>query len=325
MAPNSTMSLAAGLALALAAAGCRTGGPELRVVGPASFAAPEDFPGAAVLLTPAPAPSPAADADADPPGERWLAGDEVLFGLRLERAGTRRHWLLHLRLTEPFAVARPGEDDAGRTRLPPVTWWLRVNGVETPFVSAQCRVLATVADEHGNVLERSEPLLPRDFLARGFAEACELVAQRRLAAAGADFYRAADVQPFAQATVAAIALLEVVQADAVLAPLLWHVVDRPSIWSVVTNLGVEVTVRPRFHAAEPAPSPAAVGPSTWRVPMALLVNGDNALLADLYVAPSAPPLALCGGVVAALARHPSDPGLEFSLVLLGARRGTAGG
>jgi hypothetical protein len=108
----------------------------------------------------------------------------------------------------------------------------------------------------------------------------------------------------------------------VLAPLLWEVVERPSFWSVVSNLGARIVLRPRFHAASEAPSPldTEVG-DVWRVPMSLVINDVPALQADLLVGTTAPPFALCGGVLLITARHPSHADVEFSCLLLGARRG----
>ena len=305
--------------VALAAMGCR--GPaeaDLGAVAVAEVATAADFPGAAAVL---------AGFDPLEPGAPWRGGDEVLFGLRLRRGHTARHWLLHLRLTEPIAIARAG-DDAGRpgTHLPPLEWTIRINGEPQVFSSARCRTLATVLDAQGNVLGRSEPELPRDFLATGFGEACELVARgaqhRPRGDRGVAFYRGLDVRPFSEATVTAVALLQVVQDDHVLSPLLWEVIERPSLWSVVTNLGARVILRPRFHAAVEVPSAVpAVAHTVWQVPMGLLVNDETALAIDLFVTPAAPPVSLCGGVLGATARHPHDPDLEFAVLLLAARRG----
>ncbi len=264
---------------------------------------------------------------ADVEGE-WRAGDEVLFGLRLRRATGDRHWLLHVRLTEPVALARVGEQGAVLDPVPPIDWTLRVNGEPQRFRSASCRVLATVHDADGNVLGRSEPLLPREFLARGFGEACALVQQQRRVVRRAHdetvFYQDLDVRPFAEATVAAMAMLQVVQDDEVLAPLLWEVIEKPSVWSVVKNLGAKVVVRPRFHAAVETRSPVAVAVArAWRVPLALVVNEQPALATELLVVPSCVPFALAAGIVGALAKSPLHTDIEFSMLLLAARRGSA--
>lgn len=289
---------------------------EVRLPLAEGLATPAAFPGARAILD-------GFDGAVGADLATWQAGDEVLFGLRLCRDGEVRHWLLHLRLIEPIAIARPGDDVPPPAALPHLMWSLRVNGVDQEFVSAACRVLATVCDADGNVLGRSEPVLPRDFLARGFTRACERVAARHGRVARSrdadDRAAATDVQPFAEATVAAVALLQVVQEDTVLAPLLWQVVDRPSLWSVVSHLGARVLLRPAFERAAPAPSPVAMAPIAWRVPLALSVNDQPVLQTDLFVVPAARPLALCAGVVGAIARHPRHADREFSLVLLAAR------
>lgn len=304
-------------ALAAVAACHAAPGPEVRFAAVGDLPPPAAFPGAADILR---------GADAVEPASRWCAGDEVLFGLRLRRGDRVRHWLLHLRLTEPVAIARAGDDVPPPDALPPVLWTLRVNDEERSFLSARCRVLATVYDAAGTVLGRTEPLLPRDFLDRGFTRACELVAAQRAdgPADGVLRHRPFDVHPYAEATVAAMALLQVVQEDAVLAPLLWEVVEKPSWWSIVRHLGARVVVRPDFQAAEAVASPVAAGEVAWRVPLELSVHDQPVLHSDLFVVGAARPFALCGGVVGAVARHPSDPGRELSMVLLAARLGSPG-
>lgn len=255
-------------------------------------------------------------ADASAP---WREGDELLIGLRLRRGDERRHWLLQLRLTEPIAL--DGDGDA----LEPLDWELNINGEPQQFGSRRCRVDVKVMDGEGNELGRSQPLLPRDFLDRGIAGACRQVHRQlaRWSPRGREHvYSGLDVRPLAEATVCAVALLQVVEEDSVLAPILWQVIEKPSIWSVVTNLGARVVLRPRFHAVTEAFSPVpAVDAETFRMPLSLFVNDDAALHVDLFVADSSVPFALCGGVLGATARHPKDPDVEFSLLLLSARRG----
>ena len=55
--------------------------------------------------------------------------------------------------------------------------------------------------------------------------------------------------------------------------------------------------------------------------MRLLVNDAPGLDAELLVGCSEQPFALCGAILSAVARHPTDPGREFSMLLLAARRG----
>ncbi len=289
-------------------------GPAVMTLSPPPPAlSPADFPGRARLLDGF---APLADG-----APQWLPGDAVLFGLRLRRGDDCRHWLLHLRLDEIDAV-----DDRGEP-LPPVHWELLVDGAPQRFTSAQAHVTATVTDRDGNRLGSSTSAVPRDFLVRGFGPACRPVAAalgRHPGIAGSDaFYAAIETRPLAEAVVSAMAMLACVQRDAVLAEILWQVVQRPSWWSVVGNLGVSIVVRPRFHATVAAAAPVAGLPheGLWRVPVELLVNDAPALDVELVVGTTRPPFVLGAGIVGAVARHPRDPSIEFSLLLLAARRG----
>ena len=321
------MTRSPAIAISIVLSCCSASAPEVRIVAVPEHLSADSFPGAKALLR---------GFDAAASDAEWRVGDEVLYGLRLRSGAEARHWLLHLRLTEPLAIARNGDEVAAGNLLPPLEWTIRINGEPREYRSRRCRVVATVTDGAGMFLGRSEPQLPRDFLEQGFSKACELL-QQRLAAPDAalgsafhegakGFYDGMDVRPLADATVCTIALLQVVQEDAVLAPLLWEVVQQPSFWSVVSNFGARIVLRPRFHAATEAPSPLETDAGdVWRVPMSLLINDEPALHADLLVGKTAPPFALCGGVLLMTARHPKNAAVEFSCLLLGARRGPVAG
>ncbi|HEB51882.1 MAG TPA: hypothetical protein ENI87_01370 [bacterium] len=248
-------------------------------------------------------------------GGGWAVGDEVLFGLRLDKGGRRRNWLLRLRVLEPEAGVAGGDAQEGDAE-----WSLRVNGKLEHFASRVAGVEAVVMDEAGGVIGRSRTLLPRDFLSRGIAGACAIADRARRGlrrVPGA----AAGRRPLAEATVCAISLLQVVQEDSVLAPLLWEVVEKPSVWSVVRNLGARVVLQPKFHDVRTVPSPVSGNcDATWALPIGLAVNGEPALAIELFVTDAASPYSLAGGLLGATARHPRDPGVSFSLLLLSARR-----
>lgn len=260
------------------------------------------FPGAAAVLS---------GFDAPEPESPWRVGDQALFGLRLLTSGQEQDWLLHLRLAAPIGAERS------------IRWPLRVNGQERVYNSRPAPVELGVYDGAGRLLGSSSVLAPADFLATGFAAACDLVRVRQQAMPdavhGIAFYEGLDVEPLARATVSAMALLRVVEDDPVLAPLLWQVLERPSLWSVLGSFGAHLVVRPRFHAAVELPATSFGRP--WRVPLQLLVNDAPALLVDATVGPTSPPFGLVGGIVAAVARHPRDPGRTLMLRLLAARRG----
>jgi hypothetical protein len=238
----------------------------------------------------------------------WQVGDAVLYGLRLQRDGVEQRWLLSLVVDE---LAPP---------VPPRVWTFEVDGTDQRFESSLCRVTACVYDGDGRELARSQPLVPQQFLARGFASVCATTwAARR---AGGKPPAARDV---AAGVVSAVALLETVRQDRALAPVLWAVVDKPSLWSVIGNLGATVLVRPHLDRFVPCatPNPAMPFGSAWRVPMSLFVNDQPALEAELVVADSTPPFAVGAGVLAAVARHPTRPDVRCEMLLLGAGRTAA--
>ena len=263
--------------------------------------------------------------DLPQPGRYWRVGDEVLFGLRLRRGQDVQNWLLKLRVLEPEAL-----DDDG-VPLPKVEWSLRVNGQRQVFESALARIEAQVLDGRGEPLGVSRPLVPRDFLDRGMAEVCATIESNKRRGAliltdmegwRMDLDGVVAVRELAEATVSAMALLQVVQDDDVLAPILWQVIEKPSLWSLMRNLGARVVIQPRFYrvARTLSPVPRLYEP-TWRLPMRLQVNGEPALAIDLFVADTTRPFALSGGLLGAVARHPKNPDLEFSLLLLSAKLG----
>jgi hypothetical protein len=173
------------------------------------------------------------------------------------------------------------------------------------------RTTVTVADAGGEQLGRSSALLPRDLLGKGFVQAC----------LGAEI-ASPDEVPMVEAMVSLMALLQVVREDSVLAPILWQVVQGPSVLSVVFHFGVRVAVQPRFHATTRVHTPPQLPPGdpAWSVPITLTVNDEPALLCEVLVGRPLPPRLLCGGIVAATARHPAEARREFAMVLLAAKR-----
>jgi hypothetical protein len=262
------------------------------------------------------------------PNGHWLIGDEVLFGLNLRKGETSQNWLLKITVSELPAVSDRGEP------VEQLIWKVRVNSQLMEFSSSAIRADVVIMDEFGNELGHSRPILPGDFLRCGVAHACELVLPRPSQHAESSATRksahSGKVGNFielprrvlAEATVCVLSLLQVVREDSVLAPILWEVIERPSIWSVIANAGVSVAVFPRFLNVTTVDAPIAAEISqAWRLPLELEVNDQPALNFSVYVADATPPFSLAGGVLGATARHPLKPELAFSLLLLSARRG----
>jgi len=133
-----------------------------------------------------------------------------------------------------------------------------------------------------------------------------------------------EFRPVAEGMIALVALLNVVQQDDVLEDYFWQVVQKPSLWSILRGLGVTATIMASPEKSVRVtrwPAQLPIAGAAYAMPMRVDVNGSTALLIDVLTTDPSRPLALSAGIVAAAARHPTDPTLRFDVQLLGARRG----
>lgn len=297
---------------------------------------PDEFAGAPRVL---------AGIDARAGHREWRKGDQVLFGLRLTKGADVQRWLLRLEVVEGRKPVRTARGTTGSSTQPAEftidpnrygSWSFRLTFGDRPgernVVSVVLRVAATVYDADGRQLARSSLHLPADLLGRGVVDAAEMARAADLAAAGSgarpEELDAAGVERWArtqvEAIVALLALLNVAQEDSVLAPYFWKVVQKPSVWSVLLSMGVRATLNvglERSAGAERWPEHLPAQGRYVIVPVRVDANGTPALVADVLATEPLPPLHVCGGIVAAAARHPTDPALRFDLLLLAARSG----
>src|SRR5262245_12242993 len=269
-----------------------------------------EFPGADRLLQGFSAP------DGDP---AWRAGDTVLLALRLQDHAEVRRWLLRLRVLHAQA------NDAQGQPLPLENWSIDVDGTPQQFAAALARIDATVADADGKILGISTLDVPRDFLDKGFGAACTQVEALGMLSTGSGTLVSGTfhLQPLVEAMVSVVALFGIVLQNDTLAPILWEVVDKPSVFSVLWHGGAKATLTPRFQEtvrAATTPPQLPPGDPAWVVPLTLLVNDAPALYCDLLVGSSAPPLHLTGGIVGGDAQRPGDPDLRFQFAVLAAYR-----
>ena len=150
------------------------------------------------------------------------------------------------------------------------------------------------------------------------------------AARGSDFMsfeNIDEVRPMAEGLISLIALLDVVQNDSVLEEYFWQVVQKPSIWSVIAGFGVRASLIASLEKSVLVPTlprPLPYAGKAYAMPLRVDVNDSPALLADVIAVDAARPYALCGGIVAASARHPTDDSIAFDVQLLAARVGDGG-
>jgi hypothetical protein len=251
----------------------------------------------------------------------------VLFGLRLRRGDTQRTWLLHLDVLIGETVLVMAEQGGTPIKIGGTqTWNSTVTADGKPrnleVSSRMSPVTVTVTDGDGAPLGRSAVSLPATLLSGGLLRAVE---QSRILNGGTADHAIAEqqIRPVVEAVIGMVSLLNVVQNDKVLADYFWQVVEKPSVWSVIANFGVTASIRMAFEKSTPVTRlPAHLPPSStaFAVPLQVDVNGSPALLVEILAADPARPYALCGGMVAATARHPTDPGLQFDVILLAAHR-----
>lgn len=197
---------------------------------------------------------------------------------------------------------------------------LDVGGETWTMQSELASVQVRVHEPDGSLVGESVVRVPRTALDHGFFAACEHVR-----ATGEGIRSDQPVEPvYLRAVSSLLALFAIVSSDAVLGDVFWSVVRPPSTWSVVTNLGVSVSLSPYFSRCAPVleqPAHLPRSADAYAVPIVIEVNDESALHAELLVTAPDPPLHLCGGITAIRATHPTDAELEMSMVLLAARCG----
>ena len=262
----------------------------------------------------------------------WESDDEVVFALRLRKGGEVHRWVLRLSvLFGQELVERLDQDKQQAIGMWGHQTWTYTamhdgEPQELAATSLMLPVTAVVSDETGTKLSSSLVRLPVHLLGRGVLPAIDsaLAAEAAPAAIATQQDFARSIRPMVDASIAMMALLHVVQEDDALADYFWQVVGKPSLWSVVTGLGVHATLSMPFEKSVPAttlPPSLPTAERAYVVPLQIDVNGSPALFIDVVAIDSARPYSVCGGMVAATARHPTKPDVTLELQLLSARLG----
>lgn len=285
-----------------------------------------DFPGAPRLLD---------GFDAPTDDGEWMRKDRLLFALQLRKGETVHRWLLHLEvMIGDMTTMRLGDDRPSEVKLWNDRSWTYTTTVEGEkrqhvVTSRMLPVVVRVHDEQGKQLGNSLVQMPADLLGAGLLPGIDAA---RTLYGGTDpdaehmprEQQEAHVTSMVRSTMALVALLTIVQEDSVLADYFWQVIEKPSIWSVVSSFGVSASLVTALEQSLPTDDLPPGMPDLGRAfvaPMRVEVNGSPALLADILATKAVRPYALCGGMVAASARHPSRPELHFDVQLLAARLG----
>jgi len=238
-------------------------------------------------------------------------GDRMLFGVRLTDDAFERTWYLALRVLADVAV------QGGRPMIYTSTAALG-GGTEIVTESWVVPVQVDLLDADGATSGSSRILLPGRLLETGLAHACR--ANRAVAAGTASVEEMRHTN--AQGLGALLAVMQAVQEEKLLADLLWEVVEPPSVLGVLLNAGVAAVVRADL-ASSKAGQLVLDGRTHEgeRAPIAILVNGEPAMFAELVAVAPSSPFTMSGGILRISGQHPSRPSRRLEIQLVAARRG----
>ena len=125
---------------------------------------------------------------------------------------------------------------------------------------------------------------------------------------------------------ALISYLTIVQQTPSLSQILLKVLQLPSIWSLLQNVGVKdvnIGLQPEYIAPTNAATwGLADGSPVYYMPNGVEINHNPALELTLAVTAPRPPLLACGGIIGFLAENPVDKENYLTLRVISARRAT---
>ncbi len=269
---------------------------------------PDRFPGAARLLS---------GFDPQDPSANDSIPESILFGLELDLRGRIQRWLLKIEVREPFA---PGI----------IHQQIKAPGGSLDYDSRRRRVQVTLLDSAGKKLGGSTVYAPWDFLTQGFVCSCEL-AQLLVEAQPGDLdyrgrklARAEAARQMFGGFATLTAFLRIIRENELLSSMLWKIIDRPSVFSILFHGGVSLSLNAQLTNAKTLPDSHLGGElsrlSGYRTTLRLSANGSPVLDAIVWVTEPESPYRLSGGIVAIEGFRPSDPKVRFRMEILAARR-----
>jgi hypothetical protein len=275
---------------------------------------PEFFPGARAIL------EGMAPVDAEDPDLR--VGDAALFALEFRRGSEIRRQLMLLEVVglPSFDIEVEGKSFRAR-RISQFRVTQRREGEEPKVTELQLRdVLVRMRrfEADGEEIASVDAVLYEEALAAGWWP---------------DTDPRSSEEEGRLSSVFALTLQNLVNDEPKLRELLFLVVDPPSLWSLATNLGARVVLHSRSirsveaeaaDGEEDAERGDPVEDETRSHVTDISVNGKAALFVDLQIVRPRGATMLSGGLVGAVARHPSDPERTAVVRLLATRRGPAG-
>lgn len=265
--------------------------------------------------------SPAADSKAAAPG------DFVVVLITLRQGNATKQWLTRFEVSPMTEKERGEAGKAGQV--------LTLTASETR--KYEFDLTANVALDilaAGPFVEGEKPpvkgkqartLISSELLGLGLDEACRMLVSRKAVDASskspAPAWSEEEQRTFLGSVPALVAFVQGVQSTPGLAEILWAVMEKPSVWSLIKNRG-HIGVGINLGDA------VVIEPRTWTLPgrslfgmdVNLAINAQPAVWLLLVVTAPRPPLVTTAGIVGILARPPGKTDKRMDLQLIAAGR-----
>jgi hypothetical protein len=292
---------------------------------------------------------PIAGIDSPRDTNRLSPGDSITGSITLfEKGGRKTQWLLHVVAVEPTAAEK------ARTNRPPRIAYLGANDkVEFTYSQApvNLRLLGPFTAGAGKAAKAQDQkvhlTLNEGFLGIGLDQAAAAnhrILKNHLRGGFGAFARpmteaeivkgrkamtdlqmsVAEGRALIGSDLALNSYADLVMETPGIDALFYKVVDLPSAWSLVRNVGIHVNLiiaRKDMEPVEPATWNLAPQTPCYTYPIALKINDQPGMMVTFVVAPPHPPLLECGGIVAFLAEKPNDKETYMLLQIISARNG----
>jgi len=239
-----------------------------------------------------------------PSAADWRPDNELIYGLRATSGTDARRWLLRFR-----ALTRPG------ARKP-----INMRGFTTDepelfaaMRSRQARIEITLSSAGGKVLTTSTRRVFCDLFQRGMH--ASIAVQERVSKGLS--ITAEDRQTKTEGFLGFLFVFRAISNNGTLRDILLSVADKPSLFSIMTHLGLSLSID--LSSSEARPTTTMVGDSrlpAYELPFSIMANGSPVLHGWITLVEPRAPLHLGAGIVGIDAYRPSDRETTLSLRLL---------
>jgi hypothetical protein len=262
-------------------------------------------------------------------GQGARDGDAVTFLVSLSDERSERQWLVDLEVADL--------NESERTTKPPPDYSVTpsAGGPEIRFSNAH-RLALEIRTTGPFTADLSDPtpptarartLLSPDLLGLGLDQSCRLIAEIT-ARNGPNPNLKPALSPEENRTMAGMlpalaAFFDTTQRTPGVREILWDILVKPSLWSIVrrkgrVDTGLDISDIPA--RLDPAPWRTITATEVYRMPLTVKLNDRPALVSALIVTAPRPPLLTCAGIIGIEAEPPDRPGKHLSIRIVASRR-----